>query len=446
MRTTEALIGFFSLVLLAAPIGAPATLAASQAAAPSSSALSLNHTPDTIPVGTVITMQNWQRYKRFMPDGMVALFEGKYFWKMPPDVEIKVGPTIIHPLPNGYRSATERYSSQVRLVHQRGGEADLVGYHGGQPFPNPSGDDKGWEILANLWFRYMPHLSVNTYGAICLQNQYENISCSDVQIVSRQLSYNTDPGIPADAPGTNGEYLTEWVMTVAPENLKYTASLSIAYNDVTKDQDNYVFLPALRRYQPVSAEARCSPSGGSDVTYDDYRFGFNGVIGQFQAAFLGERKILALTGYEMPKTEFPDGFDMPLGWPKPSWGKWQLRDVDVIDVRKIPSMAAGYCYGKRIMYIDKQFNAALWEELYDSKMRLWKITAIFPHTLDAPQIGPVDSNYSQFEAVWNVRDKHATYFIDPADGRAFYLNQQAPKQFNDIAKYSTPSGLNEIMR
>ena len=32
-----------------------------------------------IPAGTKITMQNWQQYKQFMPEGMVALFEGKYF-------------------------------------------------------------------------------------------------------------------------------------------------------------------------------------------------------------------------------------------------------------------------------------------------------------------------------------------------------------------------------
>jgi hypothetical protein len=38
----------------------------------------------------------------FMPDGMAAFFEGKYFWKMAPDVRMPVGPTIIHPLPKGY--------------------------------------------------------------------------------------------------------------------------------------------------------------------------------------------------------------------------------------------------------------------------------------------------------------------------------------------------------
>ena len=73
--------------------------------------------PDAIAPGTVITMANWQQYKAFMPDGMAALFEGKYFWKMPPDVRMEVGPTIIHPLPKNYR----RCDQQIRTECPRGG-------------------------------------------------------------------------------------------------------------------------------------------------------------------------------------------------------------------------------------------------------------------------------------------------------------------------------------
>src|SRR5580698_1445532 len=69
---------------------------------------------DTIPPGTAITMANWQNFKQFMPDGMVALFEGTYSWKMPADVRMEVGPTVLHPLPKNYLDATEKYSNQVK--------------------------------------------------------------------------------------------------------------------------------------------------------------------------------------------------------------------------------------------------------------------------------------------------------------------------------------------
>jgi hypothetical protein len=73
-------------------------------------------TPDAILVGTVITMQNWQNYRQFMPDGMAAFFEGHYFWKMSAAVQMPVGPAIIHRLPISYMNATQKYSRKSKLL------------------------------------------------------------------------------------------------------------------------------------------------------------------------------------------------------------------------------------------------------------------------------------------------------------------------------------------
>jgi len=113
---------------------------------------------DGIPVGTVITTQNWQQYRQFMSDGLVDLFSGKYYWKMPADVSMPVGPTVVNPLPKNYMAATEQYSGQVKVVERPDGGLSLDGYHGGLPFPNPQEPHKGWKILANVWYRYIPHL------------------------------------------------------------------------------------------------------------------------------------------------------------------------------------------------------------------------------------------------------------------------------------------------
>src|SRR5277367_3662121 len=59
------------------------------------------------PAGAKITMANWQQYKQFMPLGMQKLFEGEYYWKMPADVEIDVGPTHMGNLTKTYVEATE---------------------------------------------------------------------------------------------------------------------------------------------------------------------------------------------------------------------------------------------------------------------------------------------------------------------------------------------------
>jgi hypothetical protein len=63
---------------------------------------STDHAADnTIPPGTAIAMQNWQQYRQSMPNGMVDLFEGKYFWRIPVDMQMEVGPTVIQPSPKG---------------------------------------------------------------------------------------------------------------------------------------------------------------------------------------------------------------------------------------------------------------------------------------------------------------------------------------------------------
>jgi Protein of unknown function (DUF1329) len=118
----------------------------------------------TIPPGTRITINNWQTYKEFMPDGMIALFRGGYYWKMPPDVEMEVGPTLIHPLPKTYLEATSKHASQVTLLELSDGGLSLNGYQGGIPFPNPTNPHKGWKILSNSWYRYIPHLLVDHMG------------------------------------------------------------------------------------------------------------------------------------------------------------------------------------------------------------------------------------------------------------------------------------------
>src|ERR1700724_1870372 len=91
---------------------------------------------DSVLPGTQITASNWQQYKDFMPDGMIALFEGIYFWTMPADLEIDVGPTLVHALPPGYLDATEKYASQVKLIQLPGGALTIGGYVAGTPFPN----------------------------------------------------------------------------------------------------------------------------------------------------------------------------------------------------------------------------------------------------------------------------------------------------------------------
>ena len=395
--------------------------------------------------GATITTQNWRQYRAYMPDGMAMLFEGKYFWKMPSDVEMPIGPTEQHSLPKNYLDATEKYANQVKLVELAGGRLTLSGYTGGIPFPGPAEPHRGWKILANLWFRYLPHLTVDTNGVVCTVDSSESVSCKAGIKVYRQLSFNTDPRVPRDISGADGKYFTQWESVKEPEQERYTTFITVSYTDLTKPEDVYVFIPALRRTQRMSSAARCSADIGTDETPDDRRFGFNVDLTEVRADLISEKPTLMLMDYAMPTGRFPENYDMPLGWPKPSWGKWQLRNTEVVAVTKLPGAAQG-CVGRRVLYIDKATSIPVWEDLYDLELQPWRFIGIFPRTLDAPGIGPINASNSMIYGFWDVKYHHATIFAEPGEGEPFYINGQAPGEYLDLSKYTTPGGLSMIMR
>jgi hypothetical protein len=72
-----------------------------------------------------------------MPEGMRDLFEGKYFWKMPADVELDIGPTVVHPLPRSYLEATEQGSGQTKVTPLPDGRLNITRISRRNPLPEP---------------------------------------------------------------------------------------------------------------------------------------------------------------------------------------------------------------------------------------------------------------------------------------------------------------------
>jgi hypothetical protein len=254
--------------------------------------------------------------------------------------------------------------------------------------------------------------------------------------------------VPRAEPLAAGAWYTEWLMVQQPEQSRYTAVLTAFWQDNLKDEDDYTFVPALRRSLRLSSTARCAPLLGSDMVKDDQRAGWNGGVGKFEGKWLRDQKLLTLVEMNGKAAgSFPGEYDGMLGWPKPSWGEWETRDTYVVDIRRIPSLAPGYCYGKRIMYADKQYYGAVAEDVYDTNMKLWKVvwTASAPANLDGygPQVGFA----CVVETYWDVQNDHVSYITgcNPA-GVPELWDRQVPVQYNNLARFSTPGGLMQIMR
>jgi hypothetical protein len=405
-----------------------------------------------IPIGTKISTQNWQQYQQFMPVGMVQMFKGTYGWKMPADVNMEVGPVHHGFLPKTWIEATEKYGAQTTVELTSAGHYIMHNYQGGTPFPNPQEPNKGWKILANVFWAYVPALYVNTpnnYGTVWSIDRFGNIAPSSLDVVYRWSSYITDAGFPKEETYAPGTWYTEYGMQETPEQARYTAALSLFYKDQEKNPfpDTYVFVPALRRSLRLSTSSRCSPVFGFDWSYDDAKTnGFNGSTSIYTGDYLGDRKILTLASFNTDGSTFPDGYVMPLGFPKPSWGKWETRNMAIDDVHRIPNEAAGYCYSSRIIYADKEHWNGDWVDLFDTNRKLWKSIAYFNDVGEVPGIGSSWDGVSSM--AWDLQNQHATVwsgFGNPWK-RKPYLDANSPKEYMNGVKYGSPSGLMQIMR
>jgi hypothetical protein len=409
------------------------------------------HQPD-LPLGTKITTANWQQYKEFLPLGMQELFEGKYYWKMPEGAELEVGEAKHDFLPKSWRDATEKYGSQTSVKILPNGHYVIENFHGGTPFPNPQEPNKGWKMLANVFWAYVPSVYANmdeNIASVWSLDRYGNVNQTTLDLIYRWSSYITDPKVPQDPNYAPGTWYTEWSMEETPEQARYTASLDMFYKDQEAKPfpDVYVFVPALRRSLRLASTARCSPVFGFDWTYDDAKTnGFNGSTSIYTADYLGDRKILTLAHFNQEGYTLPGGYLMPLGFPKPSWGKWELRDHAILDVHRIPSEAAGYCYTSRIIYADREHWNGNWVDLFDSNHKLWKSIAYYNDAGEVPGYGHEWDGVSSM--AMDFQNGHETIwsgFGNPQQ-RKPYLGANVPAAYMDGVKYGSPGGLMQIMR
>jgi hypothetical protein len=402
----------------------------------------------TIPPGTKITAGNWQQYKQFIPVSLQWLYSGKYPWKVPvgDDFSIVIGPTISIPVTHQFAIDTEKYSNQVSLDPMPNGGFDIKGYVAGLPFPHPTGPNVGIEILYNFYFHYQPHVLKNYYRSLTI-DRYQNESATEVVEVFNRLMHTSDVNTPIDNPLAGGYFQAGIDEVTVPEQSKYTSALTLFPDDVKRLEEFYVFLPSLRRSLRLSSAARCSPILGSDYLNDDNRDGFNGIPTQFKVVLLGEKKIISLVHEDLVTRQQRNSFTtngLP-GWSKPVTGKWELRDAYLLDIRALGSAAATYCYGSRVLYVDKESSTPLFVDLYDNSLKPWKVTVNrygpipINDGLGGIAISPGDSN----PTIYDIQNVHAGLVFQKQVADA---NSAVPVQFRDVQRYATPGGLAEVMR
>lgn len=409
--------------------------------------------PSPIPPGTVINMRNWQKYSEYMSDGLQAFFKGSYFWKFPPDFQMVIGPTKHYaPASKEYIEATEKYAGQVRIVDLPDGGHTITGYVAGVPFPNPQEPLRGWKLLVDLWYSYVPHLLCG-YDSFYEIDRFGNMFIEKGTQIYRQAGHVGDPGQPVNNPQAPGLYYSQYIEITAPEQIKYLTNLQLYYMDTSKPIDTFLFIPALRRSLRLSTAARCSPFAGTDFALDDTnKSNFNGDWRIFDGKIVRETFTFELNEVSsFQNLGNLDNYYKPIYFPKPIIGTWQVRPVWVDDVRRIPSRSAGYCYRRKVFWVDKESFLAHWIDAYDSNLKLWKIfyeTGLARHV---PQVGVTQNTDQWFNPAWDIQTAHLSLGMatDP-QGSKYKFNEDCRnyqgQNFDDVGRYSLSTGLNQIMR
>jgi hypothetical protein len=371
------LIGFL-LVLVFSFTGAALALA-------DSGEVPLEQQPP-LPEGTVITTQNWQQYKDYMPLWMQIVFNGQYAIKLAPDQQVVVGPPTTKPFPKEYAKNTEKYSSQVGLKVQNDSGTVIQNYTAGLPFPHPTNPNIADKLLWDLWYRYLPRVEVNRIINSLLVDKYHQIFRQVVMVDYMRLAHVSEPGLPIYTPEAKDVELGLYLEIVEPEQSKYTVSLIMYFTDPTRIQEIWSFVPSLRRPLRLSASARCAPAAGTDGTTEDQKSGFNMLLSETYGTLVAHKKTLIMNSikpdYPTP-IDFADtntdhlwGADTGTAWP-PAPAKWELGETWVVEGRRVKEKLPGYCYSNRRMYIDAQDFKLSGEEMYDMGGKLWKELAGF---------------------------------------------------------------------
>ena len=399
-----------------------------------------------IPVGTRITTSNWRQYKQFMPVGMQALFGGGFDWKIDAtaDSTMVVGPTIATVQPKQFLRDTEKYLNQTQLIKLPQGSYTVKGYVAGLPFPNPAEPDLAAKAYFDAYYEYRPFVAWYDDPG-WLVDRYHNTTISDTEVTAFRLSHLSDPGYPSSPSFGQGYIFSDRYFEHLPEQSKYTTEVAMYRDDPALPQELYVFLPSLRRSLRLSSRARCSPILGSDYAQDDNNDFLGVLVTEFSVKSLGRKKLLALIHEDPAQSGHPSAFVQPAGgmpgWPTPRLGKWELRDVYALDLLPLPDLARGYCYGHKVVYVDTQSWVPLSADIYDPNGRLWKVGLVnyHPWTLNGtdvivPQVVDI--------ILWDLQNSHTTL---STVGKGLF-NQNAPKQYQDVAVMAFPASLAQVMQ
>jgi len=330
--------------------------------------------------------------------------------------------------PSAYRQATEQNSGQVRLSADH---TKLENYVAGMPFPNidPNDPDAAMKIMWN--YQYKPLIT-------------DDVLMRDFQVPSGPLTY-TAPMVPdreftvgdmrrlyytgrlfvdpkPEMPNPDGIRYKEITSPVInPFDMKGVGQLSFRYLSADRQDDTWLYVPAIRRIRRMSTSQRSDSLFGQDTDQDSY-WGFSGHIAWSDWKLLGVKDVLAVMHREHYRPErCPGGADFVY------CDNWEKRQAYVIEGT---TKLSQYAYGKRVLYIDTEAWVVMTSDIYDKRGELWKVwIEFFSYRKQAPDSHVTYSDEMGFTSavMIDTQGDHATLIMIPGpaspDTDTWYFNK-----------------------
>ncbi|NOQ88011.1 MAG: outer membrane lipoprotein-sorting protein [Gammaproteobacteria bacterium] len=171
-----------------------------------------------------------------------------------------------------------------------------------------------------------------------------------------------------------GEEKRTVIHYLSPRNVKKTAFLTYDYPDIDKDDDQWLYLPAMRKVRRISASDRGDYFLGTDLTYEDIKKESKVTLEDYTRNTLRKEDLNGHTTYVIEAIPVNDEIAEELG------------------------------YGKVIQWVDKNIWMTRKSEFYDSRGKLLKTTLF-------KDIKQVDSIWTSHRLeVNNHKTGHKTIF------------------------------------
>ena len=371
--------------------------------------------------GDRISAENVDQVKDMLSPGME--------WCVRRGFPITVSETKRIEWPQAYKEATEKYASQVRLTPDG---LDIQNYVAGLPFPNLDPNDPQF-ALKIMWNYSYNFLTTDDVDLRNFDADTGSIADHGPMTVERHFLLDhfrrlfwtgrlyVEPK--PEKPNPNGYRAQQGLYPILePFDLKGVGALGNRYNDSSKQDDSWLYLPSLRRVRRLSTAQRSDALFGQDTDVDSY-YGYAGHIAWMDWKFLGEKEVLGSFHGE----HYPAKWDAKADWAFDD--VWEKRSVYVIEgVSKLPQ----YAYSKRVIYIDKEAWIIPFTDIYDRSGELWKIWINnFSFRKQAPTAGaivyPDEMGFVPSIVMVDIQLEHATKASLPSHRfpgeQGWYFNQ-----------------------